>query len=119
MSQGEPKPSAERLSLLVADALRLWVDIPTTSLVEAVDEALIAAGNFPLKVGAVAKAWREKAVPESRFLGAGRMNQKETMQYIANMTEPEITPGTPEWREFWSGLAEKALGGEQKMGVVA
>lgn len=82
LSQGEAVPTPERMSLLVADALRLWVEIPTEELNDAVSEGLIQAGNFPLKAGAVAKAWRERKPSEKRFLGAGRMNEQETRQYL-------------------------------------
>lgn len=87
VSQGEAIPGPERMALLVADAVRLWAEIPTEELNDAVSEGLIQAGNFPLKAGGVAKAWRDRKPSEKRFLGAGRMNEGETVKYLAWLDE--------------------------------
>lgn len=53
------------MSFLVEDALRLWKDIPSERLTEAVEAAIIHAGNFPATTGLVAKCWADRRPKES------------------------------------------------------
>lgn len=116
LSQGQPAPTGPRMALLVADATRLWKEIPTGEIHDAVDEGLIQAGNFPCTIGGVAKAWRERKPSEKRFLGAGRMNESETMNYLAwldecgRISEDEREEENRRHREFFGGLANKLKG---------
>lgn len=87
LSQGAEAPSAVRLSLLVTDALRLWMEIPSEGLAVAVDEGLIAAGSFPCNAGTVAKAWRGKMNERKLELGAGRMSESDSAKYLVWLDE--------------------------------
>jgi len=81
-SQGLEMPSPTRLALLVSDALRLWTEIPTAMIPNAVDEGLIAAGTYPWNAGIVAKAWRAARAERKVELGTGRMSEKESRDYL-------------------------------------
>jgi hypothetical protein len=67
LSANQDPPGADRMRLLVEDALRLWKDIPGDRLSEAVEAGIVEAGNFLCTAGGVAKAWREKAHPKEIF----------------------------------------------------
>lgn len=53
------------LEAKIADALRIWSEIPTKEIPFAVDEAIIQAGAFPATTGLVAQAYRK---PQTREL---------------------------------------------------
>ena len=103
VSQGSASPTGALLTLLTADATRLWKDIPTESIPDAVDEGLTAAGTFPCNAGIVAKAWRDRKPSGNRYLGAGRMNEQETLAYIRWLENPN--------RDEPNGEARAKLGG--------
>lgn len=93
-----PMKDSATLRLETEDALKLWKDIPTQSLPEAVDAAIIEAGAFQATNGLVAKLWaaRKAKLPELDHAALGRRQQEEERRYLA---APDNRPPTPEERE--------------------
>lgn len=77
------------------DAMRLWKGIPTEKIPEAVDMALVAAGNFPATNGGVAKAWEFRRGKEtlSDFAALGDRDRKDEKRFLA---APDARPATEE-----------------------
>jgi F0F1-type ATP synthase epsilon subunit len=102
------------MELLVEDALRLWKDIPPTSLTEAVEAGIIQAGGFVATAGLVAKVWHEKAkkLPELDHAAIGRRDQDAERRYLAS---PENRLPTEAEREANAAaaaeIARKLAGG--------
>ena len=65
--------------------MKLWKDIPTENLPEAVEAAIIEAGAFQATNGLVTKLWamRKAKLPELDHAALGRRNQEDEKRYLA------------------------------------
>ena len=118
LSQGHEQPSPARLSLLVADAMLVWNEIPTRCLSEAVTEGLKSAGSFICSAGTVAKAWKEpKAKPLE--LGQSKASGLEALEHSRewaarweSMSPEKREEEQLEHKNFFAGLRARLVGGE-------
>lgn len=88
LSAKQDPPDSERLDYLLEDAFRLWKDIPTRYLPEAVDDAIIQAGNFEATAGLVAKCWRERDGKEIHLGSGAVMDVDATRKYLDWLHNP-------------------------------
>jgi hypothetical protein len=117
LSQNQEPPSPARLSLLVADAMRLWKEIPTGDIADAVDEGLIDAGKYPVNAGTVAKAWKDpkaKTLELGQSKTSGALALEHAREWEKNwnmMTEEDQDRDREQHREFFSGLRARLAAG--------
>jgi hypothetical protein len=70
VSAHQPVPEPDRMTLLIEDAVRLWRDIPSERLTEAVEAAQKEAGGFPATAGLVARCYERRQAPKTLELAA-------------------------------------------------
>ena len=84
----------------VEEAFRLWREIPSDKLLDAVEEAIIRAGAFPATNGLVVKAWRElQADPVRSHEEAQRAIRAENTARYLGVPSPDRMPPTDEERK--------------------
>ena len=97
-------PEKDRLELLVEDALRLWKEIPDSSIEGAVEAAIIDAGSFPATTGLVAKIWRDGR-NKPLELGANRPRLGDKPLMIEPEESQQATPEQVD--EFLKGARKR------------